>query len=161
MDENNENNSAIIPVSSELHGISVAGKAIGLMVMIWLISISYYAFAFFMLGMLPAILAIIVDKGAGRFGSQTISACNFIGILPFLFDIGVNYEKSIAATEAMKDPYTWMIIYGFAIIGLMLIYVLPNITAIIFTIKAESKLKRLTQEQEKIANEWGDQVRNF
>jgi hypothetical protein len=161
MDPNKNNRGAPISINSELHGISITGKAIGLMVMIYLISTSYYAFGFFLLGMLPSILAIIMDKGAGRFASQTISACNFIGILPFLFDIGVNYEKSIAAKEAMGQPYTWFIIYSFAIIGLMLIYVLPNVTSIIFTIKAEAKLKKLAQDQERIKNEWGENISSF
>ena len=146
-------------IGNEMQGISIAGKVIGLMVMVWLISISYYAFAFFALGMLPSIVSIIMDRGAGRFASQTISACNFIGILPFLFDIALNYEKSLAAKEAMLEPFTWIIIYGFAIIGLMLIYVLPNITAIIFTLKAEMKLRKLIKEQEEITEEWGEKVK--
>lgn len=143
----------------ELQGMSIAGKIIGLMVVLWLVSISYYAFAFFALGMLPSVVSIIVDRGSGRFASQTISACNFVGILPFLFDIALNYEKSIAAKEIMMDPFTWVVIYGFAIIGLLLIFVLPNITAIIFSLKAEYKLNKLLNEQEKLVEEWGEEVK--
>ena len=135
---------------NEMQGISIAGKIIGLMVVLWLVSISYYAFAFFALGMLPSVLAIMIDRGSGRFASQTISACNFIGILPFLFDIALNYEKSIAAREVMMDPFTWAVIYGFAIIGLMLIFVLPNAMAIAFSIKAEYKLNKLLKEKEEL-----------
>ncbi len=134
----------------ELQGISIAGKIIGLLVIIWLVSLSYYAFAFFILGMLPSIVSLILDRGR----------CNFVGILPFLFDIALNYEKSVAAKEAMLEPFTWVIIYGFAIIGLMLIFVLPNISAIIFTIKAEMKLKNLVAEQASLIDEWGDEVKN-
>ena len=148
-----------LKTSSEMQGISLVGKIIGLVVIIFLVSASYYAFAFFALGMLPSIVAFILDRGAGRFASQTITACNFIGILPFLFDIGLNYEKSIAAKEAMMDPLTWLVIYGFSIIGLMLIFVLPNITAIIYTVKAEIQLKKLLDEQERLTEEWGDEVK--
>jgi len=145
--------------SSELKGISLVGKVVGLVVMIWLISISYYAFAFFSLGMLPSVIAIILDRGAGRFASQTISACNFVGIVPFLFDIALNYERSLAAKEIMNDPFTWVVIYGFAAIGVMLIFVLPNITSIIFTLKAEYKLQNLIKEQEVLVDEWGEEVK--
>lgn len=155
MSNNNENAAG----KSELQGISIVGKVVGIFVGVWLISLSYYAFAFFVLGMLPSIGAIIMDRGAGRFASQTIFACNFVGIIPFLFDIALNYEKSLAAKEAMLEPFTWITIYGFAVIGLMLIYILPNITAIIFTVKAEMRLKKLIVEQEELIDEWGEEVR--
>ncbi len=145
--------------TTEILGINIIGKIVGIIVAIWLISISYYAFAFFALGMLPSIFAIIIDRGSGRFASQTITACNFIGILPFLFEIGLNYERSIAAKETMMEPITWLVIYGFAGVGLMLIFLLPNITAIIFTLKAEIKLKKLVSEQETLTGEWGEEVK--
>lgn len=144
---------------SEMQGMSIAGKIIGLMVILWLVSVSYYAFAFFALGMLPSVLAIMIDRGKGRFASQTISACNFVGILPFLFDIALNYEKSVAAKEIMMEPFTWAVIYGFALIGLMLIFVLPNIMAIAFSLKAEYKLNKLIKEQEELVEEWGEEVK--
>lgn len=145
--------------ASELQGISIAGKIIALIVITWLVSLSYYAFAFFLLGMLPSIAAFILDRGAGRFASQTIAACNFTGILPFLFDIGMTYEKSVAAQRTMFDPFTWLVIGGFSLIGLMLIFVLPHISAIIFTFRAEIKLSKLKKEQEELKEEWGDEVR--
>lgn len=143
-----------------IHNIGMAGKVVGMLVAIWLISISYYAFAFFAIGMLPATIAMIMDKGAGKFASQTIAACNFIGILPFLFDIGMNYEKSVAAKQIMLDPMSWLIIYGCSVIGLMLIFILPNIMAISYTLKAEYKLKKLISEQEALVEEWGDDVKD-
>lgn len=159
MSVNDDIESAIGEKHGDMKGISLAGKIIGLLVVIWLVSISYYAFLFFLLGMLPSIISIIMDRGAGRFASQTISACNFIGILPFLFDIGMNYEKTIASKEMIQDPFTWMTIYGFAVIGIMLIFVLPNIMSISFTLKAEYKLKRLIAEQEDLVAEWGEDVK--
>lgn len=143
---------------NELQGINTVGKVVGLLVTVWLASVSYYAFSFFVLGMLPSVIALIVDRGKGRFASQTITALNFVGILPFIFDIGLNYERSVAAREAMSDPFTWVVIYGFAVIGLMMIFILPNITAIFFTIKAEYKLRTLNAEQEALVEEWGEEV---
>ena len=145
--------------SKELKGISIVGKIVGLFVVVWLVSISYYAFGFFVLGMLPSLIAFSMDRGAGRFASQTISACNFTGIVPFLFDIALNYERSLAAREIMADPFTWVVVYGFAIIGLMMIFVLPNITSIIFALKAEYRLQKLLTQQEAIVEEWGEAIK--
>ncbi len=49
MDINQEMEASVSGKGNELMGISIAGKVIGLVVVIWLISISYYAFAFFAL----------------------------------------------------------------------------------------------------------------
>lgn len=144
---------------SDLKGIGILGKVVGLFVVAWLISVSYYAFAFFALGMLPAIVAIIVDRGAGRFASKTVSACNFVGILPFLFDIGMTYEQSLATKQLMAEPITWLVIYGFAMVGWMMIWVLPQVTLIIFTMRADVKTKNLQKEQDELLDEWGEEVK--
>ena len=156
--EEKSNTASNAPIS-DLKGIGFVGKAVGILVMIWLVSISYYAFAFFALGMLPAIVAIVVDRGAGRFASKTVFACNFVGILPFLFDIGLAYERSIAAKQLMVDPFTWLVMYGFAAIGWILIWILPQITLIIYTIRADVNAKKLHKDQESLLDEWGDEVK--
>lgn len=146
---------------SDLKGIGIVGKIIGLFVIAWLISVSYYAFAFFALGMLPATVAIIIDRSTGRFASKTVTACNFVGILPFLFDIGMTYERSLAAKQLMIDPFTWLVVYGFAMIGWMLIWVVPQITLLIFTIRADVKMKKLKAEQEEMLDEWGEGLKEM
>jgi hypothetical protein len=142
----------------ELKGIGLIGKIVGLVVSIWLISVSYYACAFFALGMLPGIVAIIVDRGVGRFASKTVIACNFIGILPYLFDIGMTYERSLASKQLMAEPMTWLVIYGSSAVGWMLIWILPQITLMVFTLKADMKKKALKEEQVKLLDEWGEEV---
>ncbi|MCE3233240.1 MAG: hypothetical protein K0R98_1497 [Rickettsiaceae bacterium] len=144
---------------SELKGISIVGKVVGLIVMLWLISVSYYAFAFFALGMLPAVVSMIIDRGTGRFASKTVTACNFIGILPYLFDIGMTYERSLASKQLMAQPITWLVIYGASAVGWMLIWILPQITLVIFTMRADMKKTTLIEEQARLLDEWGEEVR--
>lgn len=145
---------------SEIVGINIFGKVIGLMVCIWLVSESYYAFAFFVLGMLPSILSILIDKGSGRFASKTIFACNFAGILPFLFDIAITPEKSFTAQQLMNSVFTWSFVYGFAAIGGMMIWVVPEVTSILFSLRADIKTTSLLSEQEGLLTEWGEEVKS-
>jgi hypothetical protein len=145
--------------AGELKGIGLIGKIVGLLVIVWLISVSYYAFAFFALGMLPAIVSIVIDRGAGRFASKTVTACNFVGIMPYLFDIGMTYERSLASKQLMAQPVTWLVIYGFAAVGWMLIWILPQITLVVFTIRADLKKTKLQEDQVKLLDEWGEEVK--
>jgi hypothetical protein len=41
----------------------------------------------------------------------------------------------------------------------MLIFILPNIMAIAFSLKAEYKLNKLVSEQESLVEEWGEDVK--
>jgi hypothetical protein len=145
--------------SGDLKGLSIFGKIVCVGVIIWLVSISYYAFAFFLLSMLPSILSIIIDRGSGRFASKTVSACNFIAVIPHLFNIGLAYEKDITAKQLMADPTTWFVIYSFSAIGWMMIWILPNLTLILITARADMKTKKLMSEQKKILDEWGAEVK--
>lgn len=141
-----------------LLGINIVGKLIGFLVIIWLISASYYAFGFFLLAMLPAITAMIVDRGAGRFASKTVSACNFIGVMPYLFEIAANYERTLAAKEIMAQPIVWLYIYGAAAMGWILIWILPQLCIITFTFRADMKVESLEKSQKNLINEWGEEV---
>ncbi|PIR39539.1 MAG: hypothetical protein COV35_03240 [Alphaproteobacteria bacterium CG11_big_fil_rev_8_21_14_0_20_39_49] len=143
---------------SELKGIGIFGKIIGLGIVVWLISISYYAFAFFLLGMLPSILSMTIDRGAGRFASKTVTACNFTAVIPYLFEIGLTYEKDIYAKHLMTDPLTWFVIYGFSAVGWMLIWILPNLSLIFITARADMQTKALKNEQKKLLDEWGEDI---
>lgn len=144
---------------SQLLGLSIVGKIVGVLVAIWLISASYYAFAFFALGMLPAIITAMLDKGAGRFASKTVTACNFIGMTPYLADIVRSYERSLLARQFMKDVDIWLFIYGSASMGWVMIWVIPQITLIIYAMRSEMRITKLKKEQDDIVDEWGEDVK--
>lgn len=142
----------------DMKGIGFIGKAVAVIVSIWLVSVSYYAFAFFLLGMIPSVISIIVDRGAGRFASKTIMAFNFTGLVPYLFDIGLNYEKSLAAQQLMEQVATWAVIYGFAFIGCIMIWIMPQLTILFFLIRAEIRSSRIEKEQKELVDEWGEEI---
>ena len=144
---------------NELKGIGIFGKVVGLGIIIWLVSISYYAFAFFALGMLPSILSILIDRGSARFASKTVTACNFTAVIPYLFEIGLTYEKDIYAKQLMTDALTWFIIYSFSAVGWMLIWILPNLSLIVITARADMQTKALLDEQAKLVDEWGEEIK--
>lgn len=145
--------------SGELIGLGIFGKIVCVAVIVWLVSVSYYAFAFFVLGMLPSILSVVIDKRGGRFASKTVSACNFIVIIPYLFDIGLTYERDIYSKQLMAQPETWLIIYGFASIGWMLVWLVPRLTLIVITVRADIKTQKLVAEQKVLLDEWGPEIK--
>lgn len=148
--------------AKEITTINIMGKIVGLLTVVWLASKSPYAVMFFVVGMLPAILSSIVDKGEGRFASKTISACNFVGIAPYLFNLSQIAEPiamGAVAKELMFNVQTWVMVYSFAFIGWAVIWLVPNITQIVFIVKTEIKYNLLKEEQESLIEEWGEEIK--
>jgi hypothetical protein len=139
-------------------GINVIGMLAAIMVVSWLMSVSYYAFAFFALGMLPAIMALVIDRGVNRFASKTVLALNFAGILPFLFDIAQSPDKSFAAQQRMFDLWVWLLVYSAAGMGWLMIWLVPQIMVAVFAFRVEYKIKRFRNRQEELRKEWGDEL---
>ena len=70
-----------------LKGLGFVNWFVILVVSSLLLVISHYAIVFLLLGMSPAIVARIADKRIGNCASRTIGAFNFMGMLPFLFEL--------------------------------------------------------------------------
>jgi hypothetical protein len=147
--------------AAPLQSINILGKIVGFVVLIWLASVSRHAVAFFLIGMLPAIITAFLDRGRGRFASKTVTATNFIGIVPYLFEIsrGPTSAYTIAAKRLMANSETWWMIYSSAATGLIMIWLIPQITLIIFTIRSDIRAKNMEREQEALIAEWGEKVK--
>lgn len=146
---------------NEITNISMIGKGIAALLIAWLANSSPYALIFFIVSMLPSIVAILLDKGEGKFASKTITVCNFIGVLPYLFNIAYPIEPAVMGAIAKQLIYnikTWILIYGFALTGWAIVWLLPNITQVIFVIRTELKHNRLEDKQQELIDEWGKEV---
>lgn len=151
------------PKSSQVdstRGISMIGQMIGLLLLGWLFSTSsVYAIIFFVLAMIPSILALLIDRGAGRFASKTIVACNLIGVMPFLFELFQVYDRDALSRQFIADYTTWFMVYGFAGIGMILIWMFPQVSMLIYTLRTEIKVMHLQDEQNLLLKEWGEGIK--
>lgn len=140
--------------------MSLTVKIISCIVAISVLFISRYAFVFFILGMLPTIISVLVDKRINRFASSTISAFNLIGILPFLFEIYTSRTVNETAQAMLTNTYVWFVVYASAALGWVFIIIIPQISAKLFITRAEIKVKGLEEIQAKLVEEWGKEVKN-
>ncbi|MET0154641.1 MAG: hypothetical protein ABW189_00845 [Rickettsiales bacterium] len=148
---------------SRAHGkrvkkLSLAGKFFVVGLVVWVADASYFAFAFLVVAMLPSILSSLIDRSSGKHASKTVSAFNVVGVLPFLFDIGTQYDPALVAQGFFDDIHAWAYIYGFAAVGWMLVWLAPQLTILALTARAEEKSYKLEKKQAQIAEEWGEEV---
>lgn len=152
--------------NDNLHNDNLNIKGLG--VISWFIIISIGTFLFFVssfaililvLGMSPTIVASVTDKRYGSCASRTVGAMNFMGILPFLFDLLKSSDPAVLAKELATTPSVWLSIYGCAFMGWVIIWVVPQITAAIFNVRAENKVENITKLQEVLVQEWGPEIK--
>ena len=104
-------------------GLAVAGVGAAL---------ALYALPIFVLvygGLMPTIVALLCDERRGRHLAVTVASFNgaglMVGLRPFF-----NYSLSeSAAFHVVAEPSTWLLVYGFAITGWILAWIVPLFVA--------------------------------
>lgn len=112
----------------------------------------------FVVGMVPTIVAALVDRHQARYLARAVASMNLAGLVqPFLaiWHIGIN----LASTEhVLSDPHSWLSMYGAAAIGWLLTLGMPSITRGIVDVHADQAQRNLRERAEYLVKEWGDEV---
>ncbi len=109
-------------------------------------------------GLLPSIVAWIIDRSEGKYATFCVVGMNFSGIFPFLTDIWFGDHSIDAAIEIMTNPFDLMIIYGAAAFGWMLYMAVPPVITTFLTVLAQRRVTALRENQSNIIEEWGEAV---
>jgi hypothetical protein len=118
-------------------------------------------FVFFVIGMLPCIVAYYMDISKHRYTFQTIFAANLAGMMPFITKIIFTGPSSTLLQTIMGDSTTWVIIYGAAFIGWLLIKVCPMIAQVMVQGLHQTQIMRYDWLQKKLESEWGEEVKQM
>lgn len=140
-------------------GISIIIKIIASLISFAALVVSGYAFIFVLFGMLPAIVAMTIDRRVTRSASNTIGAFNLMGVMPYLIQLWNSTEVSREAQHILTDVYVWFYVYSAAALGWIMIWIMPQIWANIILSRAHNKVNYLKQAQDKLVEEWGSEVR--
>lgn len=110
----------------------------------------------FVMGLLPSI--ILAFTGSGQWHSmrvQTVGALNLLGILPYAKQI---YENPWIFDQLIMQVGTWVIIYGLAALGYMLLYVGPFVASLIIQNMNKQKINSLLKQRQNLIEEWSAEV---
>lgn len=118
-----------------------------------------HAFVFLLAGMLPSIVAGLVDTSRGRHIFASVGAMNFAGVFPPLFDILMQPNVANATVEKISDPAVWFIMYLAAAMGWVLIWLCPLVCQFILHTVYKGQIIRLEMQQKRLIDEWGPEVK--
>ena len=121
--------------------------------------ISAYSVIIVLFGMLPGLIAMIIDQEARRYISKIVLSFNATGFLPFLLKVLKSSSSNTVAIEIIVDPRTWLTIYISASIGWLIYWILPYFFTSINNLKIQFRIQQLNFELERLVSEWGEEIK--
>ena len=118
-------------------------------------------FVFVIIAMLPSIVAYYMDVTTERYLFKTIFGLNLAGLLPSLGKMLTAGHSSALLQATMGNIGNWMMIYGAAMVGWLLIEICPMIANAMIVGFHNTQITRISRSQNKIQEEWGPEVRQM
>jgi len=139
-------------------GMSTKAKlwSVLIIVLISVVSLPTVILVFF--GMLPTIVAYVVDRSHQNSATFCVGAMNFSGLFPSVLNLWGGAHTSRHAIDILTNVFDLFIIYGAASFGWMMFTVIPPLVTTFLTLMSERRVATLRAYQNKIIEEWGPEV---
>lgn len=109
-------------------------------------------------GLLPTIVAAVVERGNNRYAWVCVGGTNFAGLSPWLFNLWFCHHTMVFAIEQVTNITMLLVAYGAAGAGSLLYLGLPPIVANIMAATAQHRAVGLQASQRKLIEKWGDGI---
>ena len=109
-------------------------------------------------GMLPTLVAYIIDRTKRKSASMSVGALNFIGVFPYLMTLWSDYSSIDIALDMVGDIFSLLVMYSAAAFGWLLFLALPSVISEFVIIIQQRKVAQLRGEQKDLIDEWGAEV---
>lgn len=109
-------------------------------------------------GLIPTLVALYTDTDPEKSTTTTVGFMNLAGVLPFLVDLWQKGQTMSVALSIVREPRSWVIMFGAAAIGQLFLYIIPPIIASTTIARLESRLNTLKEGIEQLRTIWGPEV---
>ncbi len=139
-----------------------AKKSFGWQIMlitVFLLAVMFSAMAVLLvIGMVPTIVACIVDRSDNRVKTITVGSMNFAGCVPFMLQLLKTHGGITDAMGVILQPQTIVIMYFAAAMGYMIDWAMTGIVSSIMVQRAKSRVKDIQKQQKDMVDRWGVEV---
>ncbi len=137
----------------------------GRMAQIWLLVMLVPLGVFFLpavvvlvMGMLPTLVAVIIDRSATRHAGTTVGALNFAGTFPFIWDQVAMESTVYTGFDSATNAFHVFVMYGAAASGWMLYMAVPPVVVSMSEVFRRNHIRRLESRQSDLLEEWGQEI---
>lgn len=109
-------------------------------------------------GMLPTLVAFIIDRSEQKSATFCVGAINFIGVFPYIMDLWIEKNTIDAALNSVTDLFAMLVMYSASAFGWLLFMAMPAVVASFVTVLQQRKVAQLRGQQKELMEEWGAEV---
>lgn len=134
-------------------------KILGYLLAPLLVFVGYPTLIVALGGMLPTLVAFVVDNRKERYAARTVGYLNSAGVFIVCLDMWSGDHTWQHSLDLLSQPVNYLIMFGAAAVGWVLYFIFPPVANAYLTIHNDLRMKSLNSEQEKLVKEWGTGVR--
>ncbi len=116
------------------------------------------ALVVFAVGMIPSLVAAIVDRHPGRNATIAVTSMNFAGVVPFVSEILISGASMGRATLVVTDVFSLAMMYGTAAFGWGVVYAMPKVASVYISVRNDAQVQAMQREKKRLIEDWGDGV---
>ncbi|MCB1532950.1 MAG: hypothetical protein KDJ35_08800 [Alphaproteobacteria bacterium] len=109
-------------------------------------------------GMLPTMVAIFVDRTRQKNRAVTVGAINLAGCTPFLLELwsqGHSLEKTLFI---VSDPMAIVVMYSAAAVGYMIDWAMTGLISSFLYNRGQKRIETVKKRQKDLVERWGQKV---
>jgi hypothetical protein len=109
-------------------------------------------------GMIPTLVALVIDSSPRRYLTIAVGGLNLIGCTYFLHLLWAQPQGMAAVMSVLGSSYGWLCALTGAGCGWLLFLGMPAVVRSIAATQARIRLFRLNREMEQMVKDWGPEV---
>lgn len=109
-------------------------------------------------GMLPTLVAALVDRSRRKTRAITVGAINLAGCTPFLLDMWTQGQSFEKAVSIIMDPTAIIVMYAAAAVGYMIDWAMSGIVASVLFQRGLARQQEIEKRQQELVVRWGQEV---
>ncbi|MFQ5617453.1 MAG: acyl-CoA synthetase [Rhodospirillales bacterium] len=129
-----------------------------IIVFLLLLIVSLPTVLLLLFGMLPAIVAYIIDPSKHKTSTICVGAMNFAGVFPYLLNLWAGTHSIDVALGILTDVFALMVMYSAAAGGWMVFVAVPPVVGVLLHAMDRHRVAALRARQKHILKEWGKDV---
>jgi len=129
-----------------------------LLILLAMLIISLPTVLILFFGLLPSIVAFIVDRTKQRYAAFCVGGMNFSGVFPYLLDVWYGRHTVDEAMIVLTDVFALMIMYSSSALGWLIYVSVPTVVTTFLSVINERRISSLRARQREIIAEWGEDV---
>ncbi len=127
-----------------------------IIVLMIVVSLSSMVLVFF--GMVPTIVAFVIDRSKQKSATFCVGGMNFCGVFYNLLELWSGFNTWNQAVSILTDVFAQAIMFSAAAFGWMLYISVPPVVIAFLTVMLQHKVAQLRAAQKEIIDEWGEDV---